>query len=99
MKQHADFDEALAEWREVGGAMNHQQPTPHNSESWEVWQSLSDLEEAVDCSAKTATVTALRAGGMTEQQIATEMEDWQDEDSGGLTIPPCQADRAELGDD
>ena len=79
MNSHKTFQAALDDWRESGGALNYVHAMPgETSGSWQVWQSLSGLEDAVECSPREATEEALRCGGMTEDQIAEEMKDWYD---------------------
>jgi len=76
---HQEFETALSKWRKMGGAMNYYQPIPgEDSGQWSVWSFCENLEETITCSARDATVEALRQGGMDEQQIAEEMADFLD---------------------
>jgi hypothetical protein len=80
MAQYVDFSDALEAWRETGGAMNfvagmgrvHDGP-----DTWEV-STCEAIAERCTCSAREATVSALLAGGLTEDQVAAEMADWQE---------------------
>jgi hypothetical protein len=74
---HRDFQDALADWRESGGAINYLSATSDEPQGWEVVGGV-ELAERITCTVRQACVLALEAGGMTEGQITTEMRDFVD---------------------
>lgn len=91
MMIHETFDAALAEWREVGGALNYIQSTPTESCCWQVWLSLSDLAEAINTSPRLATIYALSAGGMSAAEISRELRDWHDDNPAPVSLTVAEA--------
>ena len=74
-----DFQAALAAWHQHGGAM-HCDLTSEVTK-WIAWDT-EEIEEMTSeddkpGDAKQCTVVALQAGGLTADEIAEEMEDWQ----------------------
>ena len=68
-----DFQAALDAWHQHGGAM-HCDLT--SEAKWIAWDT-AEIEEMTSEDAKQCTVVALQAGGLTADEIAEEMEDWQ----------------------
>lgn len=75
MKTFADFPEALAYFRKVGGAMNVHQ---YNGNTWEVEEYPEELAERISCTPREATAQALRVGGMEWDDIAKELDGWNE---------------------
>jgi predicted phosphoadenosine phosphosulfate sulfurtransferase len=87
MKQYTNFSEALEVFRNDGGAMYYVKPHTFTTEtgkqsapeSWYVGDpdKITEMIPA-NCTLKEASEYALSKGGMTEEQIAKEMEEWVD---------------------
>jgi hypothetical protein len=75
MSMHPNFDEALAEFRQSGGAMNYHCAMPDAPEAWQVCDG-KELEEQIEGTAREATESALAEGGMSDDEIAAELSDW-----------------------
>lgn len=73
MKIFREFDEALSEFRQSGGAMNYDQV----DNSWAVGE-YEEIAELSDYSPRIQTVFALHAGGFDDEMTETELSDWQD---------------------
>ena len=78
---YKDFAEAFRAWDIEGGAMLYDPPGARRhgqdtSEQWSIWSGAALLEMDID--PKEATIQALRAGGMTDDAIAIEMQQWDD---------------------
>lgn len=79
METFEDFDEALAYFRESGGAMNYGCELHGKSRSlWFVGDGQWIAEMVEPMSAKEATVHALETGGLSESEIKQIMQDWID---------------------
>ena len=78
MKSYHHFPEALAAWRKLGGAMNYCCAFSDAPETWQVWEEVADLVEAIEIRPRDAMILALREGGLSEVEIAEEMADFQD---------------------
>jgi hypothetical protein len=73
-----DFQAALDTWHEMGGAMLYQFVDGHGWLAWdgdEIATMVRDVGLPVDL--KAITIEALEAGGLSPEQIAEEMKDWQ----------------------
>lgn len=71
-----DFQAALAAWREHGGAMLSDS---FGERKWYTYDGDAIAEMInEDETPRSATITALQAGGMSEEEIAQEMEGWVD---------------------
>ena len=64
-----DFREAVEKWRLMGGAMIH------SKRAWA--RADGDVVDRLTGDARASTVAALIAGGMSEDQVAREMENWE----------------------
>ena len=72
------FDDALSKWREMGGHLSYTAASSAGSESWH-WSDDFDASAFNDDeTSRSVTEKALRAGGMSESQIAEEMRDFCD---------------------
>lgn len=82
MKNFDDFEAALAEFAESGGAMNFcDTHLPGERKIWQVG-TPEEVNEATndDVTPRYATEKALREGGVSESQIADLLEGWIDDD-------------------
>jgi hypothetical protein len=76
MKTYVDFDKALEDFRDCGGAMNYCDGL------WFIGTAQA-IGEMTTSSAKYCTEYALTMGGMSEGAIERELQDWVDPDSCG----------------
>ena len=69
MRIYTDFSEAFADWRMMGGILNHEATT--GPQTWAVREWVDDDQDA-----REMTIEALRRGGLTKEQIDEEMKDF-----------------------
>lgn len=73
-----DFGDALAFFRDAGGAMNYTPATRRGERDlWFVLDCDELIEQGVS-DPKRATEIALARGGLTQKQIDAELADWKD---------------------
>lgn len=70
------FNEALEAFRERGGAMNYLQNVGNATGGWQVLDAELLIDQGID--PRKATEDALDRGGMSQEEIAAELADWQD---------------------
>lgn len=75
MRLHHEFDDALADLRDNGGAMNYTSANSTGPESWQVWYAEEFRE--MDYDPYVCTLAALQAGGMSASEAYEELADWQ----------------------
>lgn len=81
MKCYYDFNEALADFRLGGGAMNYCDGVYlDESPLWQVG-TYEEIAEVSTTGARDATVVALDAGGMSHGDILAELADWTEEET------------------
>jgi hypothetical protein len=76
MRYFTNFSEALADFRESGGAMNVIQPGSGDDGPLFAVGEYEDIADTIDGSPKGATMQALYEGGMTEEEVVAELSDW-----------------------
>jgi hypothetical protein len=80
---HTDFQAALAQLKEAGGAMTYESPTPSGPGVWIVWdgdtlkQHMTDIGHP-DITIRETTESALHEGGLTDAEIAEVMDGFND---------------------
>lgn len=78
MGTYKNFDEALKDFRESGGAMIYYGPSSDGPACWEVTDIMSAIEMVGPShTPRYATELALTMGGMSEGEIQRELEGWQ----------------------
>jgi len=79
MQTYRDGHEAVKAWQEGGGAMNYMCAGSISPESWWVGtaEEIAEMVQDVD-TARGATVGALIAAGLSDEDIDAMMADWQD---------------------
>lgn len=80
-----DFEEALEAWREHGGVLNYYCSCSIGPECWELILDEGTVKDytigtfGTECATpREMTEYALEMGGLTPEQIAQEMANWQD---------------------
>lgn len=76
MRHYRDFNEALESFRLSGGAMNYDGMTG----VWSVGE-YQEIKEFSEATPREQTEYALAEGGLSDEQIDKELEDWEDEPS------------------
>ncbi len=69
MRYYRDFQKALADFRESGGAMNVIPPLPGDDSPLYVVGESEDIADTIDGNPREATMEALYAGGMTAEGV------------------------------
>ena len=85
MRNYDDFQAALADWREGGGAMlGHDIDPGSDHPSWQVgeYEEIADATQGDGSTVRGETMHALRVGGMSAAEIVREMADcgWTNEE-------------------
>ena len=78
MNTYTDFSQALADFRQSGGAMTFS-PAHFNRES-DTWYvgATDEIQEMSEANPYFCTENALFAGGLTPDEITVELRDWED---------------------
>ena len=79
MKSFKNFKDALVEFRLSGGAMIYHCAIGRDKEMWQV----GEHDEVSECisheyTPRTTTEHALMCGGLTPNQVISELKDWQE---------------------
>lgn len=81
MTTYTNFAAALTEMRTIGGVMSYHGTSSDGPECWEI-DDDGELSKRLTVHPLIATVAALRAGGLSDTEIAKELEDWGLSDEG-----------------
>ena len=75
MKTTDIFEEAYQEYQDDGGAMNYIQAGSDGPEMWQTG-TCAEIREATGASPRDTTEDALYAGGLSQQEIDKQMDEW-----------------------